>query len=58
VTRKRKSKLPAEWQVYSNSNRKPVKRSGVAIWKYAVWAIVLTVLAAIAFFPKDILRLV
>ncbi|HEX7820576.1 MAG TPA: hypothetical protein VF463_08150 [Sphingobium sp.] len=51
MSRKPKSKLPAGWDVYSNANRKPAKRQGVAKWKYGVWAIVIALLAGIAFFP-------
>lgn len=56
MSRKPKSKLPAGWEVYSSANRKPAKRQGVAPWKYAVWVVVLLVLAAIAFFPGLIAR--
>jgi len=51
VSQKRKSKLPPEWQIYANADRKLVKRKGVALWKYAVWVAVLIALAGIAFFP-------
>jgi hypothetical protein len=51
MNRKPKSKLPAGWEVYSSANRKPAKPQGIAKWKYGVWALVLAVLAGIAFFP-------
>lgn len=66
MSQKPKSKLPAGWDVYSNANHKPakaarpikapgiakpVRRTGVAWWKYAVWALVIAILAGIAFFP-------
>jgi len=41
--------LPSGWEIYSISNRKPAQPRGVAKWKYVVWAIVLAVLATIAF---------
>lgn len=52
-----KRKLPADWEIYSNANRKPPKppkRRGIARWKYAVWAFVIALLAVIAFFPWQI----
>lgn len=57
MSRKPKSRLPIEWQVYTNANRKPIRTCAVPIWKYAVWAIVLLILSALAFFPRSILPL-
>jgi fatty acid desaturase len=56
---KPKPKLPAGWEVYSSSNRKPPKRrgapQGIAWWKYAIWVFVLTVLTIAAFVPWQLL---
>jgi hypothetical protein len=56
MSRKPKSKLPPEWQIYTNAHHKPAKRGGVAIWKYMVWAILLIIMAAIAFYPETVGR--
>lgn len=60
MNRKPKSKLPAGWDVYTSANRKPPKsprppkRPRRGAWKYLPWALLIGVLAAIAFYPWPI----